>query len=292
MVAALIAAGIVARRPALWAVALAGFLARGGILPLLVPFIVLPDIVGLTTFVGANAITAAGPSPGFLVFVGAVVVALVGWLLLGTVAGCLVDVQLVRASAPRPDDATAAPDHLVASLLAIRLLALLPLVAALGWGVFRLVDVGYRELILPGNLAVPFPIRVLGDAPEVSIVIAVALLAGELLGAVATRMTILDRRPAVASLAAAARWLVLHWRSALGTTIATAAGTLLLLVPTLVAVALLWQAVVATLLGDGPPVAAALAVFGFSAAWLASLALAGAASAWRSVAWSCAIRRS
>ena len=42
-------------RPALWIVALCGFLARGGIVLLVLPMIPLPSTVGMATFVGPTS---------------------------------------------------------------------------------------------------------------------------------------------------------------------------------------------------------------------------------------------
>ena len=56
------AALIALARPRLWGLGLAGFLARGGIVLFVLPILTLPSVVGVTTFVGPTAITAAGAS--------------------------------------------------------------------------------------------------------------------------------------------------------------------------------------------------------------------------------------
>ena len=50
-------------RPGLWPVALAGFLARGGIVLFVAPVVVAPSLVALATFIGPASITPTGRRP-------------------------------------------------------------------------------------------------------------------------------------------------------------------------------------------------------------------------------------
>ena len=81
------AARIVFDAPRLWALGLAGFLARGGIVLFALPIVVLPSVVGLTTFIGPNSVTAAGLAPRFVAIVAITTVVLVGWIVLATLVG-------------------------------------------------------------------------------------------------------------------------------------------------------------------------------------------------------------
>jgi hypothetical protein len=285
-------------RPRLWALGLAGFLARGGIVLLVLPILTLPSVVGVTTFVGPTAITAAGLSARFVALAAVAVPILATWLVAGTLVGAAVDVALVR-EALRPDGATgwpgADPDRgdrgLLRRLLAVRLITLVPLGLALAWGVARLVEVGYRELILPGDLARPFVLRVLAGAPEVVLALLVAWLVGEVVGAVAVRLAIVEGRSAGPALRGALRSIARRPLAPLGILGATLGGSIVVVAPPVAAATIAWQAVRTSFLGSAEPASALLAVGVFVAAWLGGLVLAGIAAAWRSVAWSVALVR-
>src|SRR3954462_9153227 len=88
----------VLERPVMWPVALAGFLARGGILALLLPIVVLPTPSGVADVV-APAITSSAfglVPPAFILLIGVAAVFLAAWVLLGGLAGAWTDVELIR----------------------------------------------------------------------------------------------------------------------------------------------------------------------------------------------------
>ena len=301
------AALIALTRPRLWALGLAGFLARGGIVLFVLPILTLPSVVGLTTFVGPTAITAAGLSERFVALAAIAAGILAAWLVAGTLVGAAVDVALVR-SALRPDEAAgwpgADPDRggrggrgargdrgLVRRLFVVRLVTLIPLGLALAWGAARLVDVGYHELILPGDLARPFVLRVLAGAPEVVLAILVTWLAGELVGAVAVRLAIVEGRSAGPALRGALRSIVRRPLGPLGILATTLGASAVVVAPPVAAATIAWEAVRTSLLGGAELAPALLAVGVFVALWLGGLVLAGIAAAWRSIAWSVALVR-
>ena len=72
-------------RPRLWVFALLAFLARGGLVALVVPMLVLPTFVGISNTVGPTSVTAAGPTPRLV----AMVAAWVGITLAAIVAGTI-----------------------------------------------------------------------------------------------------------------------------------------------------------------------------------------------------------
>jgi len=299
------AALIALTRPRLWAFGLAGFLARGGIVLFVLPILTLPSVVGVTTFVGPTAITAAGLSPRFVALAAVAAAILAAWLVAGTLVVAAVDVALVR-EALRPDEAAGWPGAdrvgpgdrgdradrgLVRRLFVVRLVTLVPLGLALAWGAARLVDIGYRELILPGDLARPFVLRVLASAPEVVLALLVAWLAGELLGTVAVRLAIVECRSAGPALRGALRSIVRRPLGPLGILVATLGGSIVVVAPPLAAATIAWEAVRTSLLGSAELAPTLLAVGVFVAVWLGGLVLAGIAAAWRSIAWSVALVR-
>lgn len=297
-------------RPRLWALGLAGFLARGGIVVFVLPILTLPSVVGLTTFVGPTAITAAGLSPRFVALAATAAAILAAWLVAGTLVGAAVDVALVRA-ALRPEEVAggfgADPDRrdragqgdrrdrgdrrLVGRLVVVRLASLIPLGLALAWGAARLIDVGYRELILPDDLARPFLLRVLAGAPEVVIALVVGWLVAELLGAVAVRLVIVEGRSARSALGGSLRRLARRPLGPLGVLVATLGGSVVVVAPPVAAATFAWEAVRTSLLGSEDLVLTLLAVGVFVATWGGGLVLAGIAAAWRSIAWSVALTR-
>jgi hypothetical protein len=278
--------------PRWWAVGLAGFLARGGILVFTIPVVVLPSVVGLTTFIGPNSVTAAGLAPRFVALLAATVVTVAAWILLGTLVAAAVDRALVRAvvGIDRPGDPSGTDRGPgLTRLFVIRLACLVPFGVGLAVGGYRLGDVGYQELILPSDSTTPFVIRVLLAAPEVVALLVLTWLASESLGAVAVRLAIVDGRTAVGSLAAGLGWIVRQPVRSSAVTLATVLGSLIVVGPAVVATVVVWGGVRAVLLGTADPVAALAVVALFAITWAGGLALAGIAATWRSAAWSLAV---
>ncbi|MGZ8527777.1 MAG: hypothetical protein ACXWWR_03200 [Candidatus Limnocylindrales bacterium] len=277
--------------PRLWAIGLAGFLARGGIVLFALPVVVLPSVVGLTTFIGPNSVTAAGLAPRLVTLIAVTAATVAAAVLLGSVVGAATERALVRAivdggAEAASQDGRAVRSAPLADLVAIRLVALVPLGLAVAVGGARLGQVGYQELILPSDSAAPFVVRVLLAGPEAVAVLIVGWLVSELLAAVAVRLALLDRRGMPGALGAALVWIVRRPVRSLAVMIGTTIGSVALLGPGLVAASLAWPGVRTALLGPSEPTAALGSVALFVAAWFSGLVLAGLASTWRSVAWS------
>ncbi|MEO8229130.1 MAG: hypothetical protein ABI628_05130 [Chloroflexota bacterium] len=288
--AALDAAGA----PRLWMVGLAGFLARGGIVLFAMPVIVLPSVVGLTTFVGPNSVTAAGLAPRLVVLIALTAGSIAAAVLLGTLVGAATERALVQAMVGgRSVDATqggaAGCPPALAALVAIRLLALVPLGLAASVGGARLGQVGYHELTLPSDSAAPFVVRVLLAAPEVVAALSVAWLLSELIGAVAVRLALVDRRGIPGALGGALVWIVRRPLRSAAIIVGTTLGSVVLVGPALVASTIAWSGARRALLGGDDPTAALGSVGLFVAAWIGGLVLAGLAGTWRSAAWSLAL---
>jgi hypothetical protein len=282
----------VGARPDMWAISLAGFLVRGGILVLAIPILILPTPIGVASFVGADAVTAAGPTDLFLLVaavVGSVVAAAIA---AGFVIGAAVDRVVLRAwvADGRRDAPASGMFAGVARVVAVRLTAAVPFVVAAAWAVPRIATAGYRELTLPDDLATPFPLRVLAAAPEAAVALLLGLLLCELIAGLATVHLVVDGSSVPRSLWRVVPYLVRRPVPTLATFIAGVAGLLLLLgVPLVVATAAWGMARDAFAGGD--PVPAIVAVATLSATWVAGLCLAGAASAWRRAALASAVAR-
>lgn len=277
--------------PRLWAIGLAGFLARGGIVLFALPIVVLPSVVGVTTFIGPSSVTAAGLAPRFVILIVLTVLALAAAVLFGTFVGAVTERFLVRAIVEgrmeQPARYGRAPvSPALAALVVIRLVALVPLGLAVAVGGARLGHVGYQELILPSDSSAPFVIRVLLAAPEVVAALIVAWLISELIAAVAVRLAVRDGRGPTRAIGGALVWIVRRPVRSLVVVIATTMGSLVVVGPGLVAGTVAWSGIRTVLLGSSDPTAALGPVALFVASWMGGLVLAALAATWRSAAWS------
>ncbi len=84
-------------RPELWAVALSGFLVRGGIVLLALPILILPSPIQLAASFGLDAVSISGePTARFVQEVVLALILVAVWLILSTLAGAAVDVHVIR----------------------------------------------------------------------------------------------------------------------------------------------------------------------------------------------------
>lgn len=311
-----------------WAVAAAGFLARGGVLLFIGPLVQLPSPITVTLIFGLDSVTGTGdPSTGLLATIGALAVAgLAAVLAMGLIAAGTDVAAFRRVSATEglPGEASfstrAATARDVLGVSWLQALGLLPGLVGFILAAPTVRDVAVGELLLPSAPEVPFILRVLEGAQGPLLRAVILLAVGEALVTIATRLYLggaahgstarayleaigwIVRRP----LAAVATWLV-GWAVLLGA-----------LVLGLWAVALAWEQVRGALLdralglpllpgtctGAGDPkicgptmialdaltraVAASLL---FVTVWVAAIALVGAASAFRSTLWTLAVGR-
>ncbi|HET9522177.1 MAG TPA: hypothetical protein VFO73_14105 [Candidatus Limnocylindrales bacterium] len=285
-------------RPAWWVLALSTFLVRGGALLFLLPIVTIPSPLAVSNILAPVVVPLAlgriGPDVLLLAVVGAMAIFL--WLVVGGWLAAAVELGLIREAAaaaveegvvdgpvrsdePRPRDRDVA-----GGMLATRLVVGLPLAAAVGLGVVRIVAVTYRELTNPSDVALSLPIRVaLGASAEIAVIV-LAWVAGELIAGLAGRRV---------ALAGVGVWPAL--RSAVASTVrrprSTIAPWLLwsivlwgMLAGLLVAARVTWdqaQAAMSASRPDGIAIAAMLVVF--VAVWLGGLSLAGLLAAVRTV---------
>ncbi len=279
-------------RPRWWAFALAGFLVRGGILLMLLPIVTLPTPSGLTNALGpaVTGLALGGAGTDLILLVVGVCLSLTAAIIFGGLVGAWLEVTLVREVTVDEELGVAlvADGGLVGRGFAVRLLAHIPLVLTLIWGVPGIVQAGYAELVLPDELVTPLVLRVLERVPATIGVIVAAWLLGEMLGGLAVRELVAGR----SLLAALGRGILAGVRRPIGAIavlVATQAAMAILLVPALSASGATWDRV-RFLLVDGiltsqDAVSLAVSLWLFVALWFGGFVLAGVATAVRAVAW-------
>ncbi len=281
------AAAWTGRNPGWWPVALAGFLARGGIVLFVVPIVAGPSLVGLATFIGPASITPGGPTPALLVRLAVGLSLAVAALLGGTIVAAAAEIVLVRAG--RNDRDVRWPERgLLGRVVVIRLVCLLPVVLVLGVVLPRLGEIAYLELTLPTDLASPIALRVAARAPEVVGAILVAWLLGETWAGLAVRLAILQPAGLARDLLGG---LILPVRriGLVGPVLVVSvvvAGAVLGLTVELVSWS--WGYARDALLGGtgtGALPAAAATTLLFAACWAAGLTGAAVLATWRSLTW-------
>jgi hypothetical protein len=283
-------------RPRLWPFALVAFLLRGGWALFLLPIVVIPSTVAIATAIGPLAVTPAGPSEGLLGLIAIVLALAAAWILVGGLVAAAAEAVLVREALADGLAEGYRLDRPVGPsvswrLLAARLIAAIPLVVAIGWGIPRAVGATYSQLVLPTDPGVALPVRVLQDLPDVIAIVVAAGLLAEVVGAVAARRVVLFDEGPLEAVAFAGVHLVTHPLPSAATAVLTLAGSVVLVVPALVVAGLAWDRL-GTALPGGVPAPAILALTTlFVIVWTTGLLLAAAASSWRSAAWTLEVIR-
>lgn len=201
--AATIATSLALARPGLWAYALVAFLARGGLLVLAGPIVVLPTIIGISNFVGPASVTAGGPGPRLVALGIAALAAAAAIVVVGTLLAAAAETALHRASVAPADGGTGrspitfrarlapvGPRRGTARVAAIRLVLLVPVLAAVVFAAPSWVAAAYRELTLPSDVTTPLVVRILAGAPAASTAVILAWLAAEVVGGFAARRAV------------------------------------------------------------------------------------------------------
>jgi hypothetical protein len=278
-------------RPDWWALALAGFLVRGGFLVLLLPIVPLPTTAALANALGPALLgfVFGGASPTFIALVATVILVVAAWLVVGGLAGAILELGLIHealegdgpAPARRPGDSGRA--------LLVRWLAHLPTVVVAAWGAAPLVDAAYQELIHPGDPSLPVPIRVILRVPQIVGLLVAAWAIGEAVGGAAVRHLVAGasiRRAMLRGVVSVAR------PSGLVVLVVTDAVFLAIMLAGGVALAAAFDQLRLVLSPGTWPLVIGLALGLVSAGWLGLLWLASIVVAWRSVAWTWSIGRS
>jgi hypothetical protein len=296
-VTALARAAVATReRPSLWIVALGGFLARGGIVLLLLPVVPLPSTVGLATFVGPTSVTAAGLTPDSVVRLAIVVALVVGWLLVGNAVGALADEAIVAGLEPagqaEGDPEAARPNRgRLLRLVGLRLVALLPLIAVVALTARSVGELVYHELTLPSDSAAPILLRVVQGAQVQVAAILVAWIAGEVLGGIAVRLAILEDRSFARAIGGSIAHVVRHPITTLMATVAGVAVLIAALGLPLMATGRAWTTVVEALSGTIDGAAVVVATILLVSSWVGGALLAAIVAAWRGALWTVEVSR-
>lgn len=282
-------------RPAAWPVALAGFLARGGVILMLLPVLAIPTPTGVANAVGGpvSSFLFGTPSSSLV----AMLVLLVGLAAVLLVIGAAIAgwserngiLHALRVAADEgfvpPATGSVAGGGGIASLAALRLLGLVPPALALAVSAPVLYDAAYRELVLPDELRSPLALRILRDVPGTVLMVAAAWLVADAAASLSIRRLVLERRSTASAWIAGWLGLIRRPVRVVATALATDALTLLLMVPAVVAGAMAWERVRDLLREDRDPLAIVVAVVLFVAVWLGGLVLAAVAAAFRGAAW-------
>lgn len=290
--------------PATWLLGLGAFLARGGIVLVALPVVVLPTPVSLGNLLGPTLTSLAlgsVPIEFVVVLVGASLAAVV-WLLLGGWLAAVMEAESIRIVARDEDVAalrgaaptTVAPGRahearIAGRILAARLVADLPLGIALIWGSVRLVLVAFRELASPLDVAMPIVLRVVRASPEVVLVVGLAWMAGEIVGAIAARRIVLGGEGIVRALRGAIVASLRHPLSSLVRFWLPTLALLAVLAPSALAAAFAWGAVRAVLGERADPIGVLLVVVLFVVLWVVGLLLTAVVCAWRTAVWTVAV---
>jgi hypothetical protein len=285
-------------RPSTWALTLLAFLARGGVLVVVLPIVTVPSTVGLANLV-APTITDAwlnGATAPVLIALGGIVLGALVAILIGSVVAAVAEVEAIRIVAADEDVAALVwpepapteerrPWRVVASVVIARWIALAPLLLAVGMASVRLVAVTYRELTVPSAGNQPLVIRVLAAAPDAVALLAVTWILGEIVGDLATRRVVqAGDGPLRGVVRGALAGLRRPWRAAV-LYVVPALGLVLVATPSAAATGMAWTAVRVALTEVDAIVIAILAIGLLVGLWAAWLVLLGVVTAWRTAAW-------
>lgn len=290
--------------PVTWLLALGAFLVRGGIVLVALPVVVLPTPVSLGNLLGPTLTSVAlGSVPiEFVVALVGVSVAAVVWVLFGGWLAAAMEAEGIRIVASDEEvaalrgasPATVAPargheGRVTGRILAARLVAFIPLVVALIWGSVRFVLVTYRELTSPLDVDTPIVLRVVRASPEVVLVIGLAWMAGEIVGAIAARRIVLAGEGVLRALRGALTASVRHPLAVLVRFWLPTLALLAVIVPSALAAASAWDAARAVLGERADPIGVLLVVFLFVVLWVVGLLLTAVVCGWRAAVWTVAV---
>jgi hypothetical protein len=280
-------------RPSWWILALAGFLVRGGILIFIVAIVTLPSPLALSNvlaplltplYLGRLEPTTAGVIATALGSIAAWVVAGC-WFAAATEVVLIRDARQAATDEGLPVGPGQAPGRLlITRAAAAHLVALVPMLLAIGIGSFEILSVTYRELINPTD-ASPILLRVASAAWGPVVVIIAAWVLGELVGGMAVRRIVLGGESVVGAVVRSAVSLVRRPGGSLVAPLVIMAILLIDLAAVLMVVAIVWTHVRMRFVHPFDDTAAtALALLTLGAGWCLALLVTGLIEAWRSVA--------
>lgn len=287
-------------RPSWWLLALATFSVRGGVVLFLLPIVVLPSPLAISNVVGPLIVAVAfGRIDGGVVAVAvAAVLVLLGWLLAGGWLAAAIEVRLVAeagvaaveealrpARQPLPGTARRTDRELAGGVLAARLLASIPLAAAIGLGLVHVVGLTYAEVIRPSEVDSSLALRVAAGVAGELVVITLAWSFAEAVAGNASRRIVLDEASVRQALRAALRDLVRR-------PVLSILGWVFMTIPIVVVMAagwlaagMAWTGLVTGLSARTPDIGVVvMSVTAFVTVWLAGFLVTGVLTAVRSSA--------
>jgi hypothetical protein len=280
-------------RPSTWPLALVSFLLRGGWLVVVAPIVVLPTAGGLANVVApvVEDIAFGRRTDEVVGMVGVTALVVIVWLIGGGLLAAMAEVEAVRRIAGEaPRDAEPSQDAQGSlgpgwRVLAVRLIALIPLAIALALGGYRLVTVAYRELTVPSDVALPVAWRIVIGAVDGLALIVVAWLFGEAVGALGARRVVQRGAGVRAGLRGALRRAGhVPIRTTLLAVDSSAVLVVILAIAALASGAI-WDAL-RSALGDGDiTLGSVILVVAFVAVFAGGLVLIALVTAWRTAIW-------
>lgn len=282
-------------RPSTWPLALGAFLLRGGSVLVMLPIVVLPTPVGIGNLLAPAVMSISlGSLPAGLVITSVGLgVGFAIWVVAGGWLAAALEAEGIRLVADAQGGRTVVSPRprVAARILAARLACLLPLAMVLAVGTVRIVFVTYAELVLPSDTTSPIAIRVLRDAPDVPLVVALAWMAGEIVAAVAARRIVLAGEGVRAALRTGVARSVRHPMPALARFWLPLVALVAWLIAAGFVVTTAWRAVGDRLAAAQDPIGlfvAMLLVAILVGSWLVGLLLIGVVTAWRAAVWTVA----
>jgi hypothetical protein len=279
-------------RPSSWAVCLAGFLARGGILLFVLPLVRLPTTASLAN----QVVPVLQPSifgtftASFVQFFVVVVAGFLAWLIVGGLIGAWADVTAVREALTDEEiggwDGAAPPAgrSLLVRVAAARVIAHLPLVVWLLAIIPAVFLATYAELTNPGEVISHLFLRTLAHVPVQALVMVGLWWLGEAAGGLAARRIVIDQASLLKAVAGGWGDLARHAPSSGLTLLVTTVGLGLAVIPALLAASFGWRFVRLSV-PEGRALEGIISVVAFVLIWMGGLVIAAAAGAWRSHAW-------
>jgi hypothetical protein len=273
--------------PAWWAMALAAFLMRGGILVIAIPVVALPSLAALSAVVApllSGVALGDSPIPPIALLAGTA--ALVSALVFVTgLVGAWLDVALFGATSEALGGTPPTGRASLREALNARLTPHTITILALGFAAFRLVTAGYEELTSPTTSPAPLVARIVAHAPEAVAAVVVAWLVAEAVGGVALRQYVADGAPRTAGAAVVAGIRGLIRPGGIATLVITDVVVIGLGVALWLAASATWIRLADRLADRATALDLGVALLAFIVAWLAGLLLFGVVLAWRAASW-------
>lgn len=280
--------------PSTWALGLATFLVRGGIVLVIAPIVVLPSSVGLGNVLAPTITVLAfvGLSPEVVRLIAGIGAVALAWLLIGGLFAAVVELdgmRIVATAEERSDRSIPAPGvgtgRRAVRIVVARFLAHVPTFLALAWAGSRVVAVAYGELTLPSDVLTPIVLRVVRGAADGVTVIVVAWLLGETIGGLAARRIGVDGVGSLDGLRFALVRLVRHPIRTIALAIVPLAALIAVAGLSALASSLAWGAVRTVLAEAEPWLSRVVTIAVFIGLWTGGLVLIAVSSAWRAAVW-------